>query len=335
MRPTFQPFLVNDPFHDPGLYINLVFENRAVVFDLGDIHALSPKSMLKISHCFISHTHMDHFAGFDRLLRLLLGRNKTVHLFGPENFLNNLEGKLAGYTWNLTQNYAESLTIHATEVRQQEMRTRIYRCRDRFSNDAPVTRQPYTGLLLSEPGFTVSSIILDHDIPCLGFRLNERFHINIKKSALTELGLAPGPWLNEFKQTLFSGYDEHAETIIPDENNPRIFRTGSLADKIALITPGQTITYITDVVWNESNAAKIIDFARDSDHLFIEAYFLDQDMETARLKFHLTARQAGTIAGLANVGRLTTFHYSPRYADNADKLEQEAQKAFTKHDLLR
>ena len=111
MRPTFQPFLVNDSFHDPCLYINFIFDNRAFIFDLGDIHALSPKEILKISHGFITHTHMDHFAGFDRLLRLTLGRAKNIHLFGPENFLDNIEGKLAGYTWNLTQNYAESLKM--------------------------------------------------------------------------------------------------------------------------------------------------------------------------------------------------------------------------------
>lgn len=328
MRPTFQPFLVNDPFHDPCLYINFIFDNRAMAFDLGDIHALSSKEILKINRVFITHTHIDHFAGFDRLLRLVLGRDKSIHLFGPEHFLDNIEGKLAGYTWNLATNYADCLTVHATEVTPKSLRTRTYRCHDRFDATDPVMNRPYTGLLLEEPGFSVSSVILDHDIPCLGFRLNERFHINIKKTGLTELGLEPGPWLNSFKQTLYAGYAEDREITVPGQEGKLCFRVGELAEKIALITPGQTIAYITDVVYSKSNIEKIVEFARDADHLFIESHFLEEDRETARTKCHLTARQAGKIAGLANVRRLTTFHYSPRYTDRSDEIEQEANKAY-------
>ena len=328
MRPTFQPFLVNDPFHDPCLYINFLFDDRAIIFDLGDIHALSPKEVLKIGHGFISHTHMDHFAGFDRLLRLVLGRDKTIHLFGPENFLNNIEGKLSGYTWNLTHNYAESLTIRATEVRPDGLRTRTYRCRERFYADDSDMDRPFTHQLLSEPGFSVSTIILDHDIPCLGFRLDERFHINIKKNALAELGLEPGPWLTDFKQRLYSGDNENATIDVRRGYQQHRFRIGELAKKIALITPGQTITYITDVVWHEPNEQKIARFAKNSDHLFIEAHFLDKDHETARAKHHLTAGQAGRIAGLSGARRMTTFHYSPRYTDQGDEIEKEARLAY-------
>jgi ribonuclease Z len=327
MRPTFQPLLVNDPFDDPCLYIHCLFQNRAVVFDLGDIHALSPRETLKISHCFITHTHIDHFAGFDRLLRILLGRDKTLHLFGPENFIINMEGKLAGYTWNLASNYAESLTLHVTEIRPEGMKTRTYRCRDRFAAGAESV-QPFTGLLWSEPGFSVSGVILDHGIPCLGFRLNEQFHINIRKAALSELGLEPGPWLNSFKQTLFSGYDRETGITIQGKDGPRTYRVAELADQIALITPGQTITYITDVVFSEENTREIVEFASGSDHLLIESHFLDEDRDTARDKFHLTAAQAGRIAALAGVKRLTTFHYSPRYMDRRDELESEAHRVY-------
>nr|MCU0924286.1 ribonuclease Z [Burkholderiaceae bacterium] len=69
MRQLFEPRLVNDPFGDPALYVDLRDEGRALLFDIGDIRPLPPRKLLRISHVFVSHTHMDHFAGLDHLLR--------------------------------------------------------------------------------------------------------------------------------------------------------------------------------------------------------------------------------------------------------------------------
>lgn len=65
MRPSFFPRLINGPFDDPGLFIPFLIEKRAIIFDLGEIYSLPVKDILKISHVFITHTHMDHFVGFD------------------------------------------------------------------------------------------------------------------------------------------------------------------------------------------------------------------------------------------------------------------------------
>ncbi len=115
MRPSFQPRLVNPPSGDPSLYIPFAYSGKAFLFDSGELGALSNRDLLKIDHIFISHTHMDHFSGFDRLLRVFLGRNKILHLFGPENFFHNLEGKLNSYQWNLVDNFIYQMAIVATE----------------------------------------------------------------------------------------------------------------------------------------------------------------------------------------------------------------------------
>src|ERR1700761_8820421 len=101
----FDPQLINDPFGDPGLYADLVFERRALLFDLGDLSALPPRKLLRVSHVFVSHRHMDHFAGFDRLLRVLLGRGKTVRLYGPAGFIDAVGHKVDAYSWNLVSSY--------------------------------------------------------------------------------------------------------------------------------------------------------------------------------------------------------------------------------------
>lgn len=331
MHPSYHPRLINGPFDDPGLFIPFAFRKRAFLFDLGDLSSLSSGDILKVSHVFVSHTHMDHFIGFDRLLRLHLGREKRLYLYGPEGFSKHVEGKLNGYAWNLVGNYTQQLEFHVTEVRSGHLHSRRYRCRDRFRASGDMGRHPFDGCLVREPAFTVSAVLLDHGLPCLGFKLEERYHINIVGEELQRLGLAVGPWLNRFKQALYDGVEPGAEfSIPPDCRHPEagVFTLGELRDRIARITPGQKIVYIVDAGAGVSNIEKIVDFARDADQLFIEAAFLDADRRLAEEKCHLTARQAGHLAGRAGARQYAVFHFSPRYTEREKEITEEAQHAY-------
>jgi len=332
MRPAFHPRLINSPFADPGLFISFLFENRAILFDLGDIHSIPAKDILKISHAFITHTHMDHFVGFETLLRLFLGREKYLHLYGPEGFIKNIEGKLAGYSWNLVNNFQNQFVLDVTEVHSTHLLNNLYVCQNGFSRSYPKpNKHRFNGILLDESGLSVSAMLLDHKIPCLGFSIKERFHINILKDNLERLGLEIGPWITQFKQALYEGVDSNSlfEIQYGKGNAERAqFVLGDLKDKIARITPGQKVTYIVDVAYTEGNTGKIIPFAKDSDHLFIEAAFLEKHKHIARQKHHLTARQAGCLAGKAGVKQFTPFHYSPRYKGEEHLLIQEAADAY-------
>jgi len=331
MRPLFHPRLINSVFDDPVLFIPFLLEKRAVLFDLGDIHSLSSRDILKISHVFITHTHIDHFCGFDRLLRLFLGRKKIIYMYGPAGFLKNVEGKLAAYSWNLVDNFSNQFGFHLTEVHPKHLITNLYLCRDKFRPVRPAKVKPFSNILFEEPALSISAVVLDHSIPCLGFSIRERFHVNIKKDGLDSLGLETGPWLHEFKQALFNHKppDSEFETNIKKGiSGKKKFFLGDLSKQIAIITPGQKVTYIADVVYNESNADKIIDFEKNSDHLFIGSAFLDKHRNIAETKNHLTARQAGTIAAMASVKQFTIFHFSPRYIDQENLLHEEAHVAY-------
>ena len=273
---------------------------------------------------------MDHFIGFDELLRLWLGRDKTVHLYGPRGIIRNIEGKLAGYTWNLTANYRNSFTLEVVEVRSDYLLKQTYRCQAGFVPAADLQRQPHSGDLVSEPSFTVSTAILDHFMPCLGFAFKEVFHININKTALEELNLRVGPWLKQFKEALYAESDPETAFTVPPPfvPAPKVFLLKDLSQRIARITPGRRIAYITDASYHAANRERMIQLAHHADHLFIEAAFLDRDAAIAAEKGHLTAGQAGRIAAKAGVKRLTVFHFSPRYTHEGHLLVEEAQQAF-------
>ncbi len=328
MKPNFHPRLVNDPFGDPGLYIDFMFDRRAILFDLGDLAPLSSRQLLKISHVFVSHTHMDHFVGFDALLRVLLGREKVLHLFGPPGFLDRVEHKLGAYTWNLVAGYASEFVVRATAVYPDgNTRTADFRGHDGFRRGPETAAARSGGILLDEETFRVRCSILDHKIPCLGFALEEKLHVNIWKSGLERLGLPVGPWLRELKSAVARG--EPDETVIlVGPVGPAGVRLGTLRTEALRLVPGQKITYVTDVVYHPENAAAILDLARDADWLFLEATFARDEEARAAEKYHLTTAQAGRLAREAGARRLVPFHFSPKYADEADRLAQEAQAAF-------
>ena len=332
MKPNFHPSLINDPLGDPGLLIQFLYERRALLFDLGDLPSVPNATLLKISHVFVSHTHIDHFVGFDRLLRIVFGRGKTIYLYGPENFIANVEGKLAGFTWNLVDRYTESLTLEVTEVRNEGLKKAQFRAIDKFKR-SEVKEEPWNGsVLVDEPSFTLSVAILEHRVPCLGFALKEKFHVNVRKEKLDVLKYSPGPWLNEMKESIFEDRpDDHPIDVRLDgtrRGETKQILLGELKKELVMITPGQKIVYVVDTVFTEDNRKKIVDLARDADIFFCESPFLAEEESRALERRHLTSRQAGLLAREAGVKQLRTFHFSPKHSGRVDQLYREAEEAF-------
>ncbi|MBM4333748.1 MAG: ribonuclease Z [Deltaproteobacteria bacterium] len=328
LKPLLLARLLNAPFGDPALFVEVLWERRALLFDLGDFPGIRPAKLLKVSHAFVSHTHIDHFIGFDALLRLMLNREKVLKIYGPPGFLTNIRGKLSGYTWNLTAEYPFS--IQAAEAHPDRILTRTFHCHERFA-PGEVEEKVFRGVLEEDPQMQIMATHLDHLIPCLAFAVKERFHINVHKDYLDRMGLPVGTWLKELKMAIWRGEGDDFCLQVPQKDRDAMFTTelplSALKDAIT-ITPGQKIVYVSDCRFSEGNVGKIIKLAEGADLFFCEAAFLEKDRKRAEERAHLTARQAGELARKARVKKLNIFHFSPKYEKSADLLYREAEEAF-------
>ena len=331
MRPLLHPTLVNGRSGDPALYIETLFEKRAILFDLGDIAPLSPRKVHRLDRVFVSHAHLDHFIGFDRLLRILVGREKTVALYGPSGFIDHVHHKLQGYLWNLADRYLSDLVFVVTEIASSsESRMAQFRLRNTFAAEPIGTGPIVDNVICKQPDFRVSAAILEHRTPCLGFAIEEVAHVNVWKSRLADLGLSVGPWLRELKQAVMEGRPADHLIRIPagqDSYHTHEMPLGALSG-VVTVTPGQKIAYVTDVADTAANRTAIVNLVRDADLLFIEAPFARADAELAAERSHLTTAAAGTIARQSGVRRVEPFHFSPRYAGQEERMLNEVDAAF-------
>ena len=321
-----QPSLVNEPFSDPGLLIDFRFGRRALLFDLGDLTPLSPRQLLRVSHAFVSHAHMDHFAGFDRLLRVCLYRPMPLHLVGPAGFADRVEHKLRAYTLNLLEQHPFDFLITAAELEETGVK-RIceFRAREAFRRQEPSPALLRAGTVLDEDEFRIKSVVLDHGTPCLAFAFEEKLRVNVWSEGLKSLRLGVGPWLNEAKRAVRRGAPDDSEIVVSRDLSIPL---GVLKQHALRTARGQKIAYVVDAAYHEENVDRIIALARGADQLFIEAAFLDADADIAAQRRHLTARQAGDIAKRAGVARFVPFHFSARYREQEDRLRSEAEQAF-------
>lgn len=333
MTPQYHPFLVNGRFGGPVVYVDFRFSKRGILFDLGDIAALPTRKILRISDVFISHMHVDHLIGFDRVLEVLLGRPRRVRLYGPEGLVDAVGHKLAAYTWNLAQRVPGNLTFVVTETAEDGWSQRAeFALSDHFTKSKVHRFRFDDDVVHEEATLTVRRASLDHGIPCVAYALRERAHVNIWKNRLQDLGLGRGPWLNALKDAVLRGEPDdiviHAAWQTPSGLEQRDLPLGLLRRQCLSITPGQKIAYVTDASHSDSNQKKIVDLVRDADHLFIECAFADRDVALAADRHHLTATQAGTLARRAGVRRVEAMHISSRYVGSEAQILDEMSRAF-------
>lgn len=327
--------LIDPTAAEPGLLVDVRDERRCLLFDLPDLHGMPPRALLRTSHAFVTHTHMDHFSGFDHLLRVGLGRVEHVVLWGGPGFVDQVEHKLRAYTWNVVHRYDVPMVIEANSLASDGTRTRAaFRSRDRFvrSGDAVAAHDEDDDVLHDEALFRIRARIVDHEMPVLAFAIEEKARVRVAPDRLAALGLTTGAWLRELKQAVLAGAPDDTPIALRwRDRGGEHEDVRSVADLKPIVldtVPGRRIGYVTDLRCSDANLVQLRPLLDGADLLYIESVFLDEDRAHAARKNHLTARQAGEFARQLRVKQLVPFHFSPRYEGRQAELVAEARAAW-------
>ena len=241
----------------------------------------------KIDLIFISHLHGDHYFGLIGLLSSmhLNGRIKPIKIFAPAALKDILE---------LQFKHSETILRYAIDFRAIE---------------AGQTAQIYENADL-----TVETIVMNHRIPCTGFKFKQKKRL--RKLLVERLEEEQVPV--EYFPLLKRGLDlelpggavlKNADyTIDSDEPKSYCYCSDTLADDSYLIQ------------------------LQDCTMLYHEATFLHELLERANQTHHTTALQAGEIAKKVGAGKLLIGHFSSRYKTLQPLLE-EAKTVFENTEL--
>jgi ribonuclease Z len=163
---------------------------------------------------------------------------------------------------------------------------------------------------MSDGMFTISTIPLNHRIPCNGFLIKE----NPKKRKIIKEKIPEDIWDWQYAKALQKGED------ILDETGKVLIS----AKDVTVQPKSRAYAYCSDTSYFEP----IIEQIKGVDVLYHEATFTREEEARAADTFHSTAHQAATIAAKAEVGKLLIGHFSSRYRNYLDPLLKEAREVF-------
>ncbi len=132
---------------------------------------------------------------------------------GPPGLIDNVHGKLQGYTWNLVDGYplttSTSEEFHPKGDADGQFSAQVMVSAIRRSNVfAPLVRNRSraNSRCWNDPMFTVERGRLEssHSLVCL-FAWRSDSYINVNKQKLHEAGLTVGSWLKDVKQHIWQG----------------------------------------------------------------------------------------------------------------------------------
>lgn len=241
----------------------------------------------KIDHIFISHLHGDHFFGLIGLLSSmhLNGRVKPLYIYAPPALKDIL---------NLQFFHSD------TQLRFEIIYYNIQ------------AQQPE--IILDNSDLTVETIILNHRIPCTGFKFTEKKRL--RKLFVDKLNADAVPV--QYYSLLKRGVD----VTLPDG------RTLLYEDYTYDSARPKMYAYCSDTLMDEAYFSQI----SGADILYHEATFLHELIDRATETHHTTALQAAQVALQTGAKKLLIGHFSSRYKSALPLLE-EAQAVFPDTEL--
>lgn len=312
---VFRRRLVNPIHLDPALLVTLPQSQEQWLFDCGDLHALNLAELQRISTIFLTHGHIDHWIGLDQVLRAQLYNEQTLRVLGPPGTLEMLGGRLRGYAWNLVG--TSPYSVEGFELGPSGWVGQAFPCASGFrSGEGP--RPAYPDL----SGWRLQWVELEHGVPCLGYRLESPPTFRFLAERAKEVGLAPGPWVEELKQSRI-GMDAERRVTAGDKWQ----RAGNLWHLLEAI-PLHELAYVTDTRLSPEVRQRIVHAFGPTAELWCEAAFVEEQRPLAETKLHATALEAALLATELQASRLHLFHLSRRTQGDPDAHLQEARAVF-------
>lgn len=310
---------------DPVIHAFNLRTGEAFLFDIGSIDRLPLKKLLKVRHVYVSHTHIDHFVGFDRLLRAYVPHHREVEICGAPGIVANIQGKLAGYTWNLLAKGQVRFTLHEIGPEMINSSRLYFVDKSRgFKLESVATLPADSPITTFANGSKVYATLVDHGIPVATYRLSFPQRYRVRHEALQKHNLRAGAWIKKLQMQVASNAPADSVINVGEEE----FRLGWLRDQLLIPQPEFSVSYLTDLQFNWHNLKQVQKIHHRTTVMFCESAFAAQDRQRAQAKAHLTTKQCALLAAYANAQQLENFHFSSIYGIDKRRLRNEANNYF-------
>ncbi len=301
--------LVNGSTGDPVLFIDYPGRDDALLFDAGENGGLDPRRLADLGAVFITHHHVDHFIGLDRIVRANLDRDKTLHVFGPSGTIR--KGLRPDQELRIS-------VLPVPEAGLDGPRRRAWPDPDGepgMLEEVPGTRAGRIRLGRDRPcskaaGIHVEAAFADHTVPCLAFALVEEPGYHPDPEKLASGSLRPGPWVGQVLTRLRSGeapdaLDDHLRrSILARRPGRRLLRA------VAELASGLRHRHRLE---RRSPARPAPKLAHRAWRLYCDSFYSRRELKQAEKHRHMTATQAAEFAREAKVESLVLIHFASRY----------------------
>ena len=323
-----EPTFCSGLFDDPLLLVRMRSAGRNLLFDCGQLHHLAKRLLTAIDAVFISHAHMDHWMGIDNLIRHRHAAPGTIEIFGPPGLADKLEHKLAGYDWNLAEDFWGSLLVH--EVAKRAIRRSLFAGPRAFRREELGESPCADRIIYRTPHLQVRAASCEHRVPSLIFRVDEQPTFLIDRAKLEQSGLVPGPWLGELKRIFFApeGEERALKVLRRDGQGMReveVANPRDLSRRLQCAQPSAALGYISDLGFTAHNRKQILALMQGVDLLCCECTFLAAAEGKARTSSHLCTRDVNQLLAELQPTFFLPMHLSKSYNHHAGELYRELQ----------